>query len=549
MQQTHVMKDTIMYRMSLFDNIISNLTRLASDKAGGVAVIFAISIFPLLLFLGVAIDYSGGAALKTRLQIATDAAVLAAAKSAHAENVTQAKNDLRNYIKASIPNAEIVGEPVFSEEGSSVCVNAKATYDTILMRMVGYEKLYVTSYSCTKYRLQTFEIAIVLDVSDSMASSSNSGQTKLAAAKTAAKALVADMSEPGAAGSVAFSLVPFDNSVNIGSKYANADFMDTEGKSSIHWQHFKRPVGAKFQPKSKFDLFSGIKVTWDGCVEERPEPYLATDTPASSLQPDTLFVPYLYPDGNDNNSLNNYLNDNGGSCQPNDLYALADNETTNKDGQTKICKYDGGTRTTTSRGPNYMCLTKPIVTLTRDANTITTAINALATGYTTNLFSGMMWGWRTISPNGPFNSQTESATGAQNAKPYGYIAPNQAINRKVIVFLTDGMNVWNTSFTDANKSYYSPFGFMWNNRMGAGTSAASLNTYTKKACQNAKEAGVIIYTVGLRASASDINATGLSVLSDCASGPQFLFVAETGDQLIQAFKDIAHSMTEVRLSN
>ena len=33
-----------------------------------------------------------------------------------------------------------------------------------------------------------------------------------------------------------------------------------------------------------------------GCVEERPSPYLTTDTAASSSNPDTLFVPYLAPD-------------------------------------------------------------------------------------------------------------------------------------------------------------------------------------------------------------------------------------------------------------
>ena len=58
-------------------------------------------------------------------------------------------------------------------------------------------------------------------------------------------------------------------------------------------------------------MFKSMNVAWGGCVEERPNPYTVSDDAASASKPDTLYVPYLYPDENDSNkgALNNYLPD------------------------------------------------------------------------------------------------------------------------------------------------------------------------------------------------------------------------------------------------
>lgn len=528
----------------MLTHLRTKLALFLDDVSGGLAVWFCITVLPLILFIGVAVDYSQAAALKNKLQIATDAALLAAAKSAYADNINQAKADLKNYIKASIPDAELVGEPVFSPDGTSVCVKAKAPYKTLLMSITGYDILPVTSYGCTKFNLKTFEIAIVLDVSGSMGNTTTangSSITKIQVAKTAAGSLVKAMVDSGASDSVSFSLVPFNSGVKIGTQYANAAFMDTQGKSSIHWQHFTRPLAATFLPKSKFDLFRGINVTWGGCTEELPLPYLTMDVASNVGNPDTLFVPYLVPDTKDPNTtpatVGGYLSDTGGSCKPDAALYQAEIALRGEK-QAKVCQYDNTVPTTTS-APNANCNAPAITTLTKNLTIIQSEITKLVAGGNTNTLSAFMWGWRTISPNGPFNTQAESATGPQNAKPYGYITVNQARNYKVIVFLSDGDNTW---------SSYTPLGFTTDKRLGSSTSTTTVNTYTKQACQAAKDAGVIVYMVGLN-TGNAISTAGKDVLEKCATSSDHFFMAETGDQLIQAFKEIARSMTELRLSN
>ena len=81
-------------------------------------------------------------------------------------------------------------------------------------------------------------------------------------------------------------------------------------------------------------------VTWAGCVEERPDPYMTTDTAASTTTPDTLFVPYFYPDVHTatyssynkrysyGSSTNTYIsldsNGEAGACSNGDVYDQAD---------------------------------------------------------------------------------------------------------------------------------------------------------------------------------------------------------------------------------
>jgi len=506
------------------------------DASGAIAIGFVFLALPLILVVGVALDYSQGAALKNKLQIATDAALLAAAKSAYADNIQQAKADLRNYITASIPDAQLIGEPVFDPDGTSVCVTAQASYNTVLMGMFGYPTMQVVSHGCTKFNLKTFEIAIVLDMSTSMSSMTTANGvsvSKIQVAKTAASSLVQTMVDSGASNSVSFSLVPFNSGVKIGTKYANAAFMDLKGKSSIHWQHFTRPEGAHFLPDSKFDLLRGIKVEWAGCVEERPLPYLAMDVASDVAIPDTLFVPYMVPDFSPR-----YLSDTSGSCQLDD--ALYQAEIALKGAKkAKVCAYDNAQPTSTS-APGANCNATAIMTLTRDLPTIKSEISKLVANGNTNTLSAFMWGWRTISPNGPFNTQAESETGPQNAKAYGYVGQNQAKNYKAIVFMSDGDNTW---------SDYTSLGYTTDKRLGASTSTTSVNTYTKQACQAAKDAGVIVYMVGLNTGGNSISAAGKDVLEKCATSADHFFMAETGDQLLQAFNKIASSMTELRLSN
>ena len=58
---------------------MSIFKRFARDARGGTAMVFAISIVPMLLIGGVAVDYGRATSAATNLKAASDAAALAAA--------------------------------------------------------------------------------------------------------------------------------------------------------------------------------------------------------------------------------------------------------------------------------------------------------------------------------------------------------------------------------------------------------------------------------------------------------------------------------------
>ncbi|MBE7249235.1 MAG: hypothetical protein INR63_30220 [Actinomycetospora chiangmaiensis] len=335
---------------------------------------------------------------------------------------------------------------------------------------------------------------------------------------------------------------------------------------------FRLPAGGSgtWVPASKFDLFAQMGVAWQGCVEERPAPYTTTDTPAQASNPDTLFVPYLWPDEEaagqsaGRTALNGYFAGTGGACAP--VYAQADApgsttpvtnvvaNTLRGDTQTMVCKYRqapvsaasgfsgaGGNRL--PAGPNLLCQSRPLTLLTTESATLNAAVNAMTPDGDTNLVGGFMWAWRTISPNGPFAGVPGS--GGRTPAPYGS-------TNKVIILMTDGFNHWANAPAAINGSAYSSFGYFANGRLGATTASNYRNLMdgaTLSACANAKAAGVQVFTVGFSTPSDPIDATGLDLLQSCASQPGMAYVAPDGAALVAAFGEIAGRLGGLRLVN
>jgi Flp pilus assembly protein TadG len=66
------------------------LRRFAGDKRAGVAIMFAMSLLPLTLLIGITIDYSRAAWRQAQLNAAADSAVLWAVKPALMPQADQA---------------------------------------------------------------------------------------------------------------------------------------------------------------------------------------------------------------------------------------------------------------------------------------------------------------------------------------------------------------------------------------------------------------------------------------------------------------------------
>lgn len=498
---------------------------LLKDRAGAVVLLFGLTLIPIMGFVGGAIDYAYSYRIRSEIQNALDAAALAAgreldtgASQSAAQNMAQQVLDAN--LGENFPHAVNLDVNV---DGDIVTATASLNVPTFILPVVGVDNFTISATSTVNLSGGTFEVALVLDNSGSMA---GSRIADLITASTNLTNILFDASDDD--DRVHMSLVPFSGSVNVGTQYAGASWMDQTGESSIHKEHFAEDV-------TRWEMFSAMNNgSWAGCVEVRPSPHDVQDTPATGG--DSMFVPLFAPDepDNDNDYRNDYLDDDDGACP----WWVGGGSQTER--QSRTCKYYGETASTSStgatrRGPNHMCDSQPITALTNVQSTILSDINNMqARGYT-NIHHGIMWGWRTLSPELPFDE----------GKPY-----DEPYHAKVMIVMTDGANTFPDTPTH-NGSWYSSYGFYEpDNRLGASSGSTwgltqAMNGKTAEACQNAKAAGIIIYTIAFDISDSDT----VEMLANCATSGAHALTIDSGDALISAFEAIAHDINRLRISS
>lgn len=234
------------------------MTAILSDKArqcwkrfwlttrGDTAIIFALSLIPMLLASGMAFDYSRAIAFKTRLQSALDAGALAAAASTRlsdAERTKLATASFNENIGAFA--AELKVRPTVTITGDKVSMSADVNYPTSFLRIVGVDAISVgNSVDVVLPGSKKAEVALALDYSRSMTEVSG-GKVKYVAMREAAIKLIDDLSDNGTSKRVKFGLVPFSHQV-----YASLPGEDVVGGTAGK--------------------------TWTGCTEDRQYPFNLT---------------------------------------------------------------------------------------------------------------------------------------------------------------------------------------------------------------------------------------------------------------------------------
>ncbi len=497
----------------------------AIRRAAGVTAMFAVALVPLMGMVGGAVDYTRASGQQARLQNALDVATLAATRSVTATSTeAQITQLVMKHLAGNIDFASQVSVTVtLNVAARSVQARATHAYQPYLLPVVGISSIPIGANSSSQLGRAFLEVALVLDNSGSMA---GSRITTLRTASADLTRKVLDMAYM--AGDTKVAVVPFASMVNVGATNSGASWIDSQGLSPIHNENFATPA-------KRLQLYSQMTgVTWGGCVEARPSPHDVTDTPATSGNAATLFVPSFAPDEPDeglwSGFYNNYISD--GTCQSGlGTGALAR--------QQRVCKYNGATpdqslANGTRRGPNQLCDSNPIIPLTHSQTTLTTALAAMPAYGGTNLHEAVMWGWRTLSPEPPF-TEGRAYTDTQN--------------RKIMVMMTDGANDA-IGLPNMNGSFYSAYGFSAAGRLGTTSSnkadiVAKMNEKTLTACANAKAAGIQIYTVAFYVT----DATARSILQQCASTPAMALVADSDQALTNAFDEIGNHISRLRLTN
>lgn len=238
-----------------------SLLRFHRDERANVAMMFGITIIPVIGLAGAALDYSQAARARQQIQEAVDAAALAGSRV-----LTRPDNEVHSvvnaYITANQPRNVALGTPTIQilNERRTLTVSLGGVVTTAVLPLVGINTIDVRASTETTFSEDTMEVALVLDNTGSMAG------TKISTLRTAVSEFVTAMEAAanGRPDAIRVGIVPFDRHVNMGVAYKN-------------------------QPWINFSLRSGSPSTWNGCVTDRNQSYDVNDTPPATLTAATHF--------------------------------------------------------------------------------------------------------------------------------------------------------------------------------------------------------------------------------------------------------------------
>jgi hypothetical protein len=206
--------------------------------------------------------------------------------------------------------------------------------------------------------------------------------------------------------------------------------------------------------------------------------------------------------------------------------------------QERQCKYASGvTVSKWADGPNGDCPDSDILPLTDARTTVLTKISTMVAEGGTNIHQGVMWGFHMLSPTEPLTE----------GKPY------DSATSKVMIVMTDGENTY-YPYNNMNGAWlYMPYGFPYNQRLGKiGDSTemfqAEMDARTSTTCENAKAAGISIYTIGLATDDTSDPAKVKTMLTNCASSAGQAFFPKEPSELTDVFTKIASELAKLRLA-
>ncbi len=549
--------------------MLTSIGRLFGDRRGNFAIISALVATPLVIGVGVTLDLSTISRTKAKLQQAIDSAVLAVASEGQGVSDAKANDIAKQFIAGNFDPA--VTNMVVTKVGTKFTVKAETKAGIAFGKLLGYDNMPVRVEASADIAYASYEIALVLDTTGSMAGG------KLSPMKEAVLGLIDTMPMQVVDNEkLKFAVVPFASFVNVGPGFGPS--FDVNGKQIANtgapWLDLKgdsTETQVDLGPgASRFQIYENLGQKWPGCVETRPGAAGTSDLKADPSKEETLFVPAFGIDEPDEPEYaNNYIvadvkakdKSNSGKRKKFAKYGVATDITGkplfggllsdvnnilvnllgnsgpgNNNGKKlpKIAIDSGPSKQFGNpKGPGLGCEMQALTPLTNNYAALKQKVGELkANGYT-NILEGVAWGMRVLSPELPFNE----------AKPAG----SQV--EKIMVVLTDGSNTFGNQTNELGSSY-SSFGYLLDGNLGissGGTSAttALMNAKTLEACQNAKAAGVELYTIRLE----EPNVATGTMLKECASSPENYIDVPSRQQLDDAFKKIKEKIVRVRIAS
>ena len=206
------------------------LRELIKRREGSVAINFGLIVVPLILFAGLAIDYTRARQTQSQLNTAADATAIAAATAASDGASNQDIQTIaKGYFKSNY--ADPLASVQVTASNAKVTVVAQKSISTTLLRLAGIEKFDLSARSvAAKSNPADAEIALVLDYSGSMKTND-----KYIAMRNAAIDMINQLASASATNAnmaqVKIGLVPFSEFVygDMKSTYIRDIHMDKHG--------------------------------------------------------------------------------------------------------------------------------------------------------------------------------------------------------------------------------------------------------------------------------------------------------------------------------
>ena len=212
--------------LQLAGDFLRLIGRFGRAKGGNIALIFAITLIPMLAATGMVVDYTRAAKARSQLQDALDSTALFLSKNSSVStmNSTQLLAAAQSYFNVNFTNTDVTGtsiSPSYSASGPSVTVSGNTNSPCSFMSVLGIRQIPVSGTSTAVWGHARLRVALVLDNTGSMSSSG-----KLTALKTATTNLLTQLKNAASVnGDVYVSIVPFVKDVNLGSSYYNQSYV------------------------------------------------------------------------------------------------------------------------------------------------------------------------------------------------------------------------------------------------------------------------------------------------------------------------------------
>jgi len=555
--------------MLLIGKLVDRARGLVRSRRGNVAVIWALSLIPMVMAAGAGLDYARAVLVRASMAEALDSAALAV--GATPGLTTQQMQVLaQQYFDANYHEDKLAyGAPVpvqISSSGQTLVVSTYDTMPTAILKMVGISTMTVDAHSTVVWGQLKVWVSLVLDNTGSMCQSDSqpnisgpcanpSSASKIVALQSATHNLLNMLQSASSnPGDVKVALIPFVKDVNVGTTNLAASWLD--------WTEWNSLNGScNISGKTTQSSCQGTVFAWNGGSCNIPginSPATCIATPGTwtaakcsksqyttqstcQSHSGTWTAASCNISGKTTQSACQALGVwTGGSCSVSGyntvstclagvpIWTPANHNTWNgcvedrgtSSGPDTTYNYDvmnsppvSGRPTSYFQSEQYSpCPQQQVVPLSYNWSTLSTAVDNMAANGGTNQTIGLVWGWHALTPS---------------TDPLNGTLPLPSGTARYIIILSDGLNTQNR----------------WSNTGNVDNTA--VDARMNLVCANAKADGIVIYAVFVDIGGSQGNS---SVLQNCATDSSKYFDLTSAGQISAAFAAIGQQITNLRVS-